>query len=84
MQGSHKAVLSTSTRNLEKHVHILCPYIISKPTRHTNFSISSPLNLLPHVSSNIVGHLELKNLSAYLFFWSTNSNVYDLGLIIHR
>jgi hypothetical protein len=35
--------------------------------KHIVSSIPYPLNLLPHVSSNNVGHLELKNLSAYLF-----------------
>jgi hypothetical protein len=38
-----------------------------------------PLNMLPHVSSNNVGHLELKNVSANLFVWSINWNIWNLG-----
>ena len=53
--------------NLEKQVRPLCAQIISQPIRHTISYMSYPLDLLPHVSSNNVGHLELKNLSAYLF-----------------
>ena len=53
--------------NLEKQVRPLCAQIISQPMRHTISFMPYPLNLLPHVSSNNVGHLELKNLSAYLF-----------------
>ena len=52
-------------------------HIIANKIYHS--SMPYPLYLLPHVSSNNVGHLEFKNLSADLFFWSTNYNFWNLG-----
>jgi hypothetical protein len=50
----------------EKQVCPLCALIISLPMRHASSSMLYPLNRLPHVSPNNVGHLEFKNLSTYL------------------
>ena len=65
--------------NIQKQVHPLCAWIISQPVTDTISSMPYPLYLLPHVSSNNVGHLELKNLSAKLFFWSPNYKFWNLG-----
>jgi hypothetical protein len=56
-------------------------HIIVHETHH--FLHALPLNLLPHVSSNNVGHLELKNLSADLFFFGLRIESFGiLGLVI--
>jgi hypothetical protein len=43
-----------------------------------------PSSLLPHVSSNNMGHLELKNLSANLFFGLPTDIFGNLGLVTYR
>ena len=41
------------------------PWSYHSPMRHTISTTSYPLNQLPHVSPNNLGHLELKNLSTH-------------------
>ena len=53
-------------------------HIIAHEAYH--FCLVLPLTLAPHVSSNNVGYLELKNSSADCFFGgSTNLNGWKLG-----
>jgi hypothetical protein len=78
---AHKAHFSTSIWYNESWVpnlpYMYLDHIIAHETYH--FFHAYPLNLLSHVSSNNVGHLELKNLSAVLLFWSTNWVYWNLG-----
>ena len=50
---------------LKKQVCLLCALIISQPMKHTISFMHYPFNQLSHISSNNVGHLELKNLSTH-------------------
>ena len=63
-----------------KHsVQLFSLYVLvtSYPIKHNIIILRYPLKQLPHVSPNYVGHLELKNLSAGLVFWSINWNVLE-------
>jgi hypothetical protein len=55
--------------------------IIAHETYH--YYLALPLKPAPTISPNNMRHLELKNSSAYLFFWSTSSNFEILGLVIY-
>ena len=66
-------------------IYHLCALIISSPMRHTFATLPYPLNRLPHVSPNNMGHLKLKNLSADLFLFSLSIAMVRIwGLVIYR
>ena len=79
---AHKAQFSTFMCCIESWDVSLPSMCLDHIIAHENtiYILPYPLNWLPCVSQNNVGHLELKNLSTNLFFWSTKWNIYNLGV----